>query len=381
MAARPPLPALTGLRFIAAAQVVGFHAHAMVPAWRENPALAFLGAGYSGVSLFFVLSGFVLAYNYLTPDGTGVRSVREFMVARFARVYAVYLVGIVLAFPIFVRDLQRTGGAASVLRDGVPVTAATVTLLQAWIPSYACRLNCPGWSLSSEAFFYLTFPLIGAWLCRRQRGLLVAVCVACWAIAGSIVLTYLRLDPEHIGTITAATQSTWVGMLKFNPLIRLPEFILGIATGLIFLREPGALKRIAAPLSLVTLLAIVALLSQHERMQYLLIHNGVMAPLYAVLIVTLACGVGPLAAILSTKTLGLLGEASFALYLLHVALLVYVVKALGALHLSIDRTPALITVYLVVAQGIAILVLTRIEEPARRFVRRRFGAQKPATSA
>ena len=376
MAARPALPALTGLRFIAAAQVVGFHAHAMVPAWRDNPALIFLGAGYSGVSLFFVLSGFVLAYNYLTPDGTGVSSVRDFLVARFARVYAVYLVGIVVAFPIFVRDLQRAGAAAGMLRDGLPITAATVSLLQAWIPPYACRLNCPGWSLSAEAFFYLTFPIVGAWLCRRRRAMLLGVCAVCWAVACSLVLGYLRLDPEHIGGVTAATESNWVAMLKFNPLLRLPEFILGVSTGLIFMRDPGALKKIAGPLSIVTLVSIVALLSQHEHIRYLLIHNGVLAPLYALLIVTLACGVGPLAALLSTKVFHLLGEASFALYLLHVALLVYVVKALSALHLSIDQTPALIAVYLLVAQGVAILVLLRIEEPARRFVRRRFAAKR-----
>ena len=378
LTARPALPALTGLRFIAAAQVVGFHAHAMVPAWRDNPALAFLGAGYSGVSLFFVLSGFVLAYNYLTPDGGGVSSVRDFLVARFARVYAVYLVGIVLALPIFARELQRSGTAGAILRDGVPVTTATLALVQAWIPPYACRLNCPGWSLSAEAFFYLTFPLLGAWLCRRGRPALLLVGAVCWIVACSLVLSYLHIDPERLGGVTAATQSNWVAMLKFNPLLRLPEFILGVSTGLIFLRDPAALRKVAGPLSIATLLVIVALLSQHEHMRYLLIHNGVMSPLYALLIVTLACGVGPLAALLSTKLLGLLGEASFALYLLHVALLVYVVKALAALHLSIDRTPALISVYLIVTQGIAILVLLRIEEPARRFIRRRFGTSRAA---
>jgi peptidoglycan/LPS O-acetylase OafA/YrhL len=262
----------------------------------------------------------------------------------------------------------------------VPITTATMGLVQAWIPSYACRLNCPGWSLSAEAFFYLMFPVLGAWLCRRERGALLLVCVACWAIACSLVLGYLGVDPEHIGNVTAFTQSSWVAMLKFNPLLRLPEFILGVSVGLLFLRKPEQLRAVAGPLSIVTLLVIGALLSQHERMLYLLIHNGVLAPLYALLIVTLACGVGPLAKLLSTKTLGLLGEASFALYLLHVALLVYVVKALGVLHLSIDRTPALITVYLVVAQVTAIAVLTYIEEPARRFIRKRFGSRRPAAA-
>ena len=348
----------------------------MVPSWRDNPALAFLGAGYSGVSLFFVLSGFVLAYNYLTPDGQGVTSMRDFLTARFARVYAVYLVGIALALPLFVRELRHTGDAAAALRIGLPITAASLALMQAWIPPYVCRLNCPGWSLSAEAFFYLLFPLIGAWLCRRRRNTLVGVCALCWLFACALVLAYLRFGPERISGVTVLTTSASVAVLKFNPLLRLPEFVLGVSVGLIFLRRPDALKQIAGPLSIVTLCAIGAVLSQHANLPYLLIHNGILAPLYAVLVLALACGVGPFAALLSTRILSLLGEASFALYLLHVALLVYVVKGLSAAHLSIDTTPALIIVYFVVAQAISILVLQRIEKPARNFIRARFAADR-----
>ena len=72
---RPALPALTGLRFVAAVQVVLFHTRSAAPGLQRSSFLDPFGGGYSGVSLFFVLSGFILAYNYLTPDGNGVRSV------------------------------------------------------------------------------------------------------------------------------------------------------------------------------------------------------------------------------------------------------------------------------------------------------------------
>ena len=62
---------------------------------------------------------------------------------------------------------------------------------------------------------------------------------------------------------------------------------------------------------------------------------------------------------------------------LHVALLFYVVKALSAIHLSMDKTPALIVVYLVIAQATSILVLQRIEKPARNFIRARFATARP----
>jgi peptidoglycan/LPS O-acetylase OafA/YrhL len=372
MAARAPLPALTGLRFVAAALVVAYHAHAMIPAFRTNPYLTFLGAGYTGVSLFFVLSGFVLTYNYLEPDGRGVTSVRDFLIARLARVYPVYLLGLVLGAPILFRELQKTGGMSLVLREGAPIAAANLLLLQAWVPPYSCRLNCPGWSLSAEAFFYLLFPFIGALLVRRQQRSLLLIITACWVTACAVAFGYMRLDPDHIGVATAATDVFSIKLLKFNPLVRLPEFVLGIAAGLLFLRAPTLLGRSAALVSIVGALAIGAAYAVHEQLPYAMLHNGLLAPLFAVVIFALAAGGGPLAQLLSTRTLHVLGEASFALYLLHVAVLVYVIKALGIFGLSMERTPALTIVYAIVVQLIAIAVLKWIEEPARKAIRKRF---------
>src|SRR4051794_29809514 len=101
--ARPPLRALTGLRFVAAMQVLLYHVYA--PGSRGAPGWvrALVGSGYVGVGLFFVLSGFVLAYNYLEPMEAGRVSRREFWLARLARVYPVYLLGLVAGMPVFVQ--------------------------------------------------------------------------------------------------------------------------------------------------------------------------------------------------------------------------------------------------------------------------------------
>jgi peptidoglycan/LPS O-acetylase OafA/YrhL len=379
--ARPQLPALTGLRFVAAALVVLFHARGMLPSLRENAALDVLGSGYSGVSLFFVLSGFVLAYNYLTPDGTGVRDTRDFLVARFARIYPVYLVGIIVGFPLFVRDLQRSGGNAQLWREGPPITGLTVTLLQSWVPDYACRLNCPGWSLSTEAFFYLAFPAIGIWLVRRPRASLIAFAATCWVIAMGFSLTYMKLNPDHFTEITAASRADWIGMVKFSPLFRLPEFALGMAAGVLFLRTPEMLGRYASAIGLLASAAIVAVLTFHARLPYLLIHNGLLAPLFAVLIVALAGGSGPLAVLLGTRPLRLLGEASFALYLMHLAILSYATKGLEMAGKSMNTHPALLIGTLVVMQAISIAILLTIEEPARRVIRSRLGRTKSVAKA
>src|ERR1700730_8218729 len=77
----PPLRALTTIRFFAAIQVVLFHesfrsGHIPLP----PVAARIVNSGFTAVTLFFVLSGFILAYNY-----EAVPNKREFWVSRFAR--------------------------------------------------------------------------------------------------------------------------------------------------------------------------------------------------------------------------------------------------------------------------------------------------------
>jgi peptidoglycan/LPS O-acetylase OafA/YrhL len=103
-APRPnPLPALTGIRFFFALGVVLFHQLpsfspedlAQLPQWLLN----FLATGYIGVSFFFVLSGFILGHTYARARRLDLRA---FYVARFARVYPLFLfsLGIYLPFAL-----------------------------------------------------------------------------------------------------------------------------------------------------------------------------------------------------------------------------------------------------------------------------------------
>ena len=88
---------LTSLRFFAAMHVLAFHNH--LDALMDLPGgiRSIIRTGYVSVSLFFVLSGFILAYTY-HGDREGVSfDRRSFWAARLARIYPVYLVGLLLA--------------------------------------------------------------------------------------------------------------------------------------------------------------------------------------------------------------------------------------------------------------------------------------------
>ena len=119
----PSLPALTGVRFFAALAVFIFHSGAGFLQGHGLPSAVaqILNNGNLGVSLFFVLSGFILTYAHQN-DAFSAQFICDFYVARFARIYPVYFLALLIALPTAYSSLS-------------PETMATVfTMLQAWTP-------------------------------------------------------------------------------------------------------------------------------------------------------------------------------------------------------------------------------------------------------
>src|SRR5258706_4315194 len=101
------LKPLTSLRFFAAFVVVLCHVRYthihQLPVWAWN----FSANGFVGVNLFFVLSGFVIAYNYGEKFLEKTTTFGKFMLARFARIWPAFITALILAFPIYVlRDAE-----------------------------------------------------------------------------------------------------------------------------------------------------------------------------------------------------------------------------------------------------------------------------------
>ena len=378
------LRSLTGLRFMAALLVVIHHDVGSATGdygQRADPRVPnLIAAAFVGVNFFFILSGFILAYNYLGADGQLRVTRRDFWAARFARIYPVYVLAFLVAtLPSAHSLLSHHASLLSTTMTGL----AALTLTQAWIPASSDAWNGPGWSLSAEAFFYLLFPLAALCIARLGRYRLYLVLVACWALSLATPLACAHA----VLTASGGWDMTWLKFLKYNPLVRLPEFLMGVALGRLFVARmcatpAGHLARVTTParLSVVALVGSVCALSYVPTMlgpgsalPYLLLHNGLVDPLFALLIYSLASGEGPLAAVLSMPAMVLLGEASYALYILHIPLWDWMTYALSRLHLA-PGFVALSLLHLGLAIALAILTLRVIEQPARRALRRAFGA-------
>src|SRR5579862_2344360 len=95
-AGRPRIESLTGLRWFAALAVYFDHFRLLgVPGWMTT----MFENGYMGVTVFFVLSGFILTVNYRsTLSSPSLSAIRDFAVARVARVYPTYLLALGYVF-------------------------------------------------------------------------------------------------------------------------------------------------------------------------------------------------------------------------------------------------------------------------------------------
>lgn len=344
-----------------------------------------LSSGYLGVSLFFVLSGFILAYNYL--DATGERRVdrASFWNARFARIYPAYALSLLVAFPTVWR-----WAVAKVVETPFAVAAAKVlavavfntSLLQAWLPQTVPPWNAPGWSLSVEALFYGLFPFVAPAFAARGARRPVRTLAALW-IAGLVVpsLYVLIARHPHLSPLDGTEPTMVLTAISYFPLLHLPEFLLGVVVGKLFLSYDRApvdpANRARARWGAVAdcaLIAYPALLAATPVLPYPLLHNGLLAPVFALIIFALAAGDGVASRVLGTAPLLLLGEASYALYLFHLPLLSRVRELGAAMGVSWDRWWQPVVVAAVASLALSVAVLKLVEEPARRSVRRRLDA-------
>jgi len=359
---QPHIHALTGIRFFAAMHVVIFHTSGWAT-WKSGPLRDLAGSGYVAVSLFFVLSGFILAYTY-GPRGIARR---EFYVARVARIYPVYALGLLLAAPFFVREHLH----AHTVGGMVARAAAVTTLTQAHVPAWTLAWNPPAWSLSVEAFFYLLFPWIAPPLLAASPAKGRAIATVAWLASMAVVGVYLILSGH---SPTYASEGTWLDAVRYGPLFRLPEFVIGIVLG----KELLAGTRLPRASASISIVAVVLVLMAAPGLPYLLIHNGLLVPLFALVILSLATHSGLLARFFGSRPLVALGEASYALYILHVPLFMIARSVTKAMAPSFVDTGPFCALYAALATVASFIAFRVVEVPMRSRVRAALAAAAPA---
>ena len=356
----PPLPALTGLRAVAAVWVVLFHYRddllALVPGLAPLDTL--MRAGYLGVDLFFPLSGFVLAFTYADRLGSfSWRGSTDFVRNRFARVWPVHV--LTLNLDLVVAALVGTLGVGVEGHRRTPQAyLENVAMVHTWFsdrPSF----NAPAWSISSEWFAYLLAPFLFLAAVRVRRAI-PALALSAAAYAAMLAVF--------------ATMALPNGNLEHMFYVRiLGEFLGGMLLCLAWVRGGARLDGVVLvlPATLVVLALVPAASAGHYWA----------APALGLGVAGLAASTGPVTSALSWPVVVAAGEASYALYMTHLLVQPFVHSLRLWAQGSWWASALVVAGLLAVLRALAWLVHTMVERPARRRLQAPRREESPAPTA
>jgi peptidoglycan/LPS O-acetylase OafA/YrhL len=341
------------LRGLAVLLVFLFHANGvsqLIP--RENPGLleAFVLVGNTGVTLFFVLSGFLLSLPWLktlarTPQE--VPNLRAYAAARALRILPLYYTAILVA-ALDLHDADLILPAAAFQMLGFEYFPHSVV----W------------WTLITEVQFYLLLPALGWMLLAPRRRYALLVLLGLWLGA---YLHWIAFRPDGVAGF----------FLTKSVFARLPAFLFGIGAAWIFLTRPRPGSWLRCLLFCGGLIGLALLLREvaamGEATAESIWHTYHVPESLAWTAVVLALADGPrlpwLAPIINTP-LALTGKLSYSIYLNHVPILFYVVYPVVATEATTTRRLQAIGLAAIASVVVAAVTYLAVERPALKIKER-----------
>lgn len=349
------LHALTGLRWWAALGVFFAHMRNLAPLPGTFDAFGF---GAFGVMFFFILSGFVLTWSAAPTTRTST-----FYVNRFARIWPAAFVTLLLAIPVFY-SFHPNPAQTYVKPVNIGILALSVPLIQGWWrdPVVLFSGNPAAWTLTLEFFFYALHPFIN----RVLRAFSVRATVRLIVVIVALSLAYRATAMAVPGFFLTALPT---------PVLRLNEFVLGMCVA--HASRLGWRTRLPAWAAIAGLVAIVAgdryarrgvfpTGLGHSFIQY---ENEMLLIGFTALIAAVASReLRGRYSIFGARPIVVLGEWSFAFYLVHATVMYALITLFGRQRVSWDNV-----VWYVPALGLALLLTAAVhlwvEKPFERRIR------------
>lgn len=346
--------------------------------------------GFIATSSFFILSGFILSYVYLSGNGTSNIILKEtkksFITKRLANLYPIHIFSLlftlVVVYVVSVIQISPKDTLASiryVMYDSNNYTPIeklhhfmsntemflaflmNATLTQSWNPYYL-TFNAPAWSISTLFFMYILFPYIAPYLSKLKRPVLALLITN---------LVYVALPIIFI--INSWFDMPFTGILNRNPIARLPEFISGILLCNLYfylkdrnidLNSFKVRAYMIAFMSICFYLSSILLhnpdwITKEGNASYYLLHNGLILIPECVLVLFFTTLKLP-----KSKILMWLGGASLPLFALHIP--IYLIFSRVEFYVSGSNNILFYPLFLLMVTIICILFQEKIVVRTRK---------------
>ena len=321
------LNALTGVRGVAAFSLLIAHAihySFLYPGNHQLLSDLTFGLGRFGMSLTFLLSGFVIHYNYsniMRSEGI-IYGGYHFMVTRFAKLYPLYILGLIMSL----------GSIPSPHFDNFWQVISNLTLTQTWFniegtvgPSFG-----QSWTISTEWFFYVLFALFSWALASIRNPFKVLVIFLAITTIFLALIFSLQDSVVHFLTPLLAWKGlpisapSWYWLTYFSPFIRMFEFIAGVLASKVYLANitrhdylSGSTVKIC--LCICVAWCLIAIILHAVLTDFL--PNFVFAPAIAPLLILLCRYRTGLSDFLSNRYITFFGEISYSVWVFQFAIM------------------------------------------------------------
>jgi len=360
-------PQLTGIRAIAAYMVFVYHYIAaykpVLPTWLY----AMLSELHIGVPVFFVLSGFLIAYRYMDKIEVSRKWMYQYFKNRIARIYPMYFLLTTFAFLYYHYHSQP--------QTTVPVYLLNITFLRGFFNEYKFSGIGQGWSLTVEECFYAVAPII--FLLRVRINIWVmAAFMLCLALAMVVLFKDANFH-QFFSPASFVFTYTYFG--------RCLEFFIGIQLAMI-IKSTAAMDKCGIKYTLTGAVGVVACLymftffipsadlSLSKDMVKRLCINNVLCPIFiSLLFYGLLTEASLFRRFLATPLMKLLGESSYIFYLIHVGFIYEIVRSF------LPTFSAMVPLLFIILNIISILLFKLIEHPVNGWIRAHFNGEKQAT--
>ena len=259
----------------------------------------FLTAGQQMVTFFFVLSGFVLHYSYFNNQNVDYF---KFAISRIQKLAPLYFLGLISILLLYYFTKRHIDYAALGLN---------FFFAQSIFPSFCLTFNFPAWFVSTQVFLYLLFLPILKYSNTKSTQNFAILAIGVWFITqiflGFLSDAKLMINPKIINDF-----------IFYHPVSHLGSFFLGIAASKYFVNSSRSQNSLWKFLS--AILIILIFLQFHKSFNSifgfnLFVGSSLFAPIFAIFIVV--CAKYGNFEMLSHKSINILGNSSYAIYILH----------------------------------------------------------------
>jgi peptidoglycan/LPS O-acetylase OafA/YrhL len=338
------LPILTGLRFFAAFYVFIFHMNLRQSFdFLDTNILSIISQGAVGVNVFFILSGFILFYNYCDKQIVFL----EFILKRLAKIYPVYLAGFIICF--FVVKIMHIK-----VISFFEILIMNLLMFQSYLPKFSQEWYGSGsWSISTEFFFYLCFPLLLYFITKLSKKSIILYLILCFLCS---ILPGILFNLKIIS----------FGLNYTFPPSRVWEFIIGMFTGALVFKYNIRISNII--FFVILLFSAIFFFFIGKKLNGYVIQNVIVIPIIMTILISVTTTKKHILEFLGNKFFEYLGKISYSFYIILIPIMIFLDNSR---NFSIyNKMTTFITIFFANLIA-AILLYHLIESPFHKFLNKK----------